>query len=231
MNNAQLWIPLILVIVVPLSQALNHALQTNTLPAIPWLAWTPKSRAVVALLLATVTTVIVAAATGATTWAAWGTAIAVGLGSQVTVLVGKLLAILMPPATPEQMAARRSSRPPVGLACLTFLGVALLLGGCAGSFETSKAAGRSLRPMAAPAVPPSAYCLHVDNAHRDWTSAAALSGSLAGVSGIAAIPIKDDTIKTVAIGTAVGAAAFDAFAGIEGDSYGQAWARDCAVAQ
>jgi hypothetical protein len=230
--NAQLWIPIILAIVLPLSQAINHALQGNTLPNLPWLSWTPKARAVMSLLLATVTTCIVAGATGATTWAGWGTAIAVGLGSQVTVLVGKLLAILMPTATPAQMAAGRSNHPPAPwAACLCFLALPIVLGGCAGSLSAAQSAGAPYRAQmkasATNVTPPGVDCSQWDKGRIYWHGIGLGFDSVGGVAGLTSVAVKSDTARE---GLQIGAVVAVAL-GITSEAISQGaateWARYC----
>jgi hypothetical protein len=84
--------------------------------------------------------------------------------------------------------------------------VALLLSGCAGSFEEARIAGAGPHLKATPLSP---HCESLDATHRTWGGVAKFSGALAGVSGLAAIPVDE---KDARIALASGAAAAGAIA-------------------
>jgi hypothetical protein len=228
--NPTVWIPIFVAAMVPLSQALDHALKANTLPNLPWLAWTPKSRAIASLVLGSVVAVVVASATGAATWSAWGTALGYGLTSQVTVVVNGILAILMPPVLPASMSVKRpSSKPPsppfFPTAMVTLVALVAMCG-CAGSLDTARGDGLKLRLAAAPAAP-SIECLRYDSAHRTWGGIAEGAAFAAGASGLAIIPIEDKTGRVLLVsgGVVLGTAA--AISTWVASDYAAAWAREC----
>jgi hypothetical protein len=160
-----------------------------------------------------------------------------GLSAAAPTLVRLLLVAVLPSLTERlktaQIRAEHASRrpPPMPpLACLTFLGVALLLGGCAGSLDTARGDGLKLRLAATPSAP-TVRCVSLDTAHRTWSGIAEGTAFAAGAAGISIIPIDDKTgrVLIVSAGVVLGtAAAVSVY--VAGD-YAAAWARECSGAQ
>ena len=86
------------------------------------------------------------------------------------------------------------------LACWLFP-VPLLVLGCAGSFEESRASVR----IGAPEL--SARCASLDDQHRTWGGIGKGSAVLAGAAGLSVIPVSGETGKvSLAAGSAVAGA-------------------------
>lgn len=99
---------------------------------------------------------------------------------------------------------------------------ALLLSGCAGSFEEARVAGQGIR-LGTPSE-----CQAYDDGHRNWSAVEKAAGLLAGGSGLASIPLgdKEDLRIGLAAG-AVGAASVSVFAAVQADGFAKDWAREC----
>ncbi len=109
----------------------------------------------------------------------------------------------------------------------------LLLGGCAGSLETGRAAAMAPRLTSVAGVPMRAVdpgrCETLDNRYVAFGATAIVAGSLAAATGIPAIPVKDDDAKTVLIGSAIGLAAVGAASEFVSQQAASRWASECAV--
>lgn len=101
---------------------------------------------------------------------------------------------------------------------------AILAIGCGGTFEEAR------RPsVQIGAAPPSPRCISLDDQHALYGGAAKFSAALAGASGLAAIPVKDEKAQlalgissAVLAGVAVGTAFIS-------DAKATSWARECAA--
>jgi hypothetical protein len=100
--------------------------------------------------------------------------------------------------------------------------VAFVLSGCAGSFEESRGSVR----VGAPEL--SQRCIDLDDRHAFWGGTSKFAGALAGISGLAAIPVdsKEARIGLAAGGAFLGASAVGAM--VISESAATAWARECA---
>ena len=108
---------------------------------------------------------------------------------------------------------------------------ALLLAGCAGSFEEARSVGqkhRTLGEAAAPAVP-SDYCQSLDRGHIGWAGIELGAASLAGASGLGQIPAKTDTVRAWLAAGTVTMAATAAVAGGFANGAANSWTRACAA--
>jgi len=104
--------------------------------------------------------------------------------------------------------------------------LALLLGGCAGSFEEAKLAGMDPQARAA-APPPTEHCISLDSQHRTWGGVAKVSAVVAGAEGLSSIPVDDQKVRIgLAAGTAA-AAALAAGAAYVSEDAAASWAREC----
>jgi len=109
---------------------------------------------------------------------------------------------------------------------LSIVALALLLGGCAGSFEEAKLAGMDPQARAA-APPPTEHCISLDSQHRTWGGVAKVSAVVAGAEGLSSIPVDDKKVRIgLAAGTAA-AAALAAGAAYVSEDAAASWAREC----
>lgn len=202
---------------------------SRTIPRFPSL--TPQARALVVAVLAGVQLVI----DGASKGTLWSVAIMSALQTAGPALVDQLiewLTVVPVPAEAKKMGVIKRSYL-TGLT-LTFLFVAMLLAGCAGSFEEAKLAGAPYRQLraansAVPATPSGVDCSQWDKGRIYWHGIGLTFDGIGAASGITAVAVpKDDEKTKFAVGlTAVGFLALGA--GSEAISQGAAteWARYC----
>jgi len=178
---------------------------------VAWLA--PRWQWVPACVLAAAVAFVDAQASGL----GWTVALALAVYSGVT-------------AGPAAVGLHRIAKESSGSALAGLLVVALaapMLGGCAGSLETARAAA----PLAArTASRDTARCRDLDAMRRDWGAVAKGAAVLTGGAGLATIPAREH--DTAAIGLAagaVGAAVVAAVAVSLSESAGEQWARECSA--
>jgi hypothetical protein len=110
-------------------------------------------------------------------------------------------------------------------AALSFCALlAVVLFGCAGSFEEAKLGGRT-GVIAAPT--PTPYCVSLDDGHRLWGGVAKGAAVLAGAEGLSAIPIEDKTTRVILLSTGAAIAVVGGVAVYVAEDYAAAWARTC----
>jgi hypothetical protein len=102
------------------------------------------------------------------------------------------------------------------------LGIVLLLSGCAGSFEESRGHVRV-------GVPPELVqrCAALDDQHRTWGAIEKGSAFLAGASGLAVIPVQDETARVALASGAVVAGGTAVVSGFVSQDAAVAWSREC----
>ena len=108
--------------------------------------------------------------------------------------------------------------------------LALILSGCAGSFEASRAVSlRAATPQgtAERTAALSARCLSLDGRRQTWGAIAKGSAVLAGASGVAAIPADSKNARIALATTGVAAAALAASAVFLAETNGSAWVEEC----
>jgi hypothetical protein len=124
---------------------------------------------------------------------------------------------------PDDKQRPRISLPPIAIV------FAVLLSGCAGTFEEAKLAGAQDRKLGA--APGSAErCSDLDDAAALWSSVSKGSAVVAGGAAMAPLheEVRDDkTGRIVAASVAGGAAAFAAFSAHMSGAKGESWAREC----
>jgi len=137
--------------------------------------------------------------------------------------IGMFFTWLMRPPGGDAAAAKPPSVPPLPLLVLT---IALtMLVGCAGSFEEARLVSHPSSPPTT--VDERAHCYAIDNSRIVWGGAAKALGAAAGGTGLASLPLKNETMRDVALGVALGAGIAAAGAVYLSEQRGEEWARDC----
>lgn len=144
-------------------------------------------------------------------------------GMQALAYAGRKVGQSIPP--PRGFSAV-SSLLTVSAACAVAVLIGLLCGGCAGSFEEARLAGRTPAALQTRAQQPSDYCQSLDGKQMAWHAVAAGAGALSGASGLTAIPVGGDA-RIGLIAGSVTLSAGAALAVVLADSASTSWARAC----
>ena len=100
----------------------------------------------------------------------------------------------------------------------------ILLPSCAGSFEEAR--GPSVRIGVAPEL--TNRCASLDDTHRTWGGIEKGSAFFAGASGLAIIPVKDETGRIVLASGAVAMSGTAVVSAFVSQDAATAWSRECA---
>jgi hypothetical protein len=214
MPSSQLTITFIVATFASIAAALQRMSQRDTFPVSWHLSQT--QRLVLVAIVGALSAVLTSAAARAETWGAFGSAILLGLMATAPALISEIVTIeTEPPTTPSPPPL-----PPVlGAACL-----ALVLTGCAGSFEEA----RLVRHGNVAAAPPSQRCVSLDSQHRAWGAVAKGAAFASGASGLATIPVRSDAARdALAVGSVIAGITAATSVYVAEDT-AAAWARECA---
>lgn len=100
---------------------------------------------------------------------------------------------------------------------------ALLLGGCAGTFEEARIAGIQRHRELGAAVSDRTRCVQLDNRRTTWGAIAVGAGVLAVPAGLASIPVKNDEAQAGLVAGSVAAAALTVSAKLVADNASHEW--------
>jgi hypothetical protein len=100
--------------------------------------------------------------------------------------------------------------------------------GCAGSLEEAKLAGRAYRGAAAKSAAPPVDCVSIDRAHITWDAVGKGAAFVGGASGIAILPVHDDTGRIALVAGVVGAGLVAVISETVSQGLAAEWARYCA---